>query len=217
MARVLRYDASEVPAAIAEALETGQTMVFPTDTVYGIGGNPWDERTLARVRDIKGRDATQPLALLLGSVAAAERFTRLDARLRALVARLLPGPYTLLVPAGTEAPPASVRDGVVGLRVPDHPLFTRTLAALGRPLFGTSVNRRGEPPLHDIEEIIDRFPGVDLILYGPTGRSPSTILDLTARTTRVVRGELSSAARAILQEEQDGDPSDGEERPRNGA
>ncbi len=62
---VLSYDHSETAAAVDMALETGRTIIFPTDTVYGIGGNPWDERTLAHVRRLKEREPNQPFALHL--------------------------------------------------------------------------------------------------------------------------------------------------------
>ena len=201
MPRVLRYDAPEIASAVDTALETGQTIVFPTDTIFGIGGNPWDERSLARVRALKDRPPDQPFALLLPTCEAIERFAVLDDRPRCLVDRLLPGPYTLLLPASTDAPPSAVRDGKVGIRVPDHPFFLRTLARLDRPLFGTSVNRHGEPPLVGIERIIDRFASVDLIVTGPTGTGPSAILDLAESAPRLLRGKLPPNLESILEEE----------------
>ncbi len=196
MPRVLLHDHPEIGSAVDAALETGQTIVFPTDTIYGIGGNPWDERSLARVRTLKERPADRPFALLLPTCEAIERFVELDRRLRGLVDRLLPGPYTLLLPAAAGGPPSAVREGIVGIRVPDHPFFRRTMARLDRPLFGTSVNRHGEPPLVDIDRIIDRFASVDLIVSGPTGTGPSTILDLTVDPPRIVRGETPSELRS---------------------
>jgi L-threonylcarbamoyladenylate synthase len=201
MPRVLPHDDPEILSAVDEALETGKTIVFPTDTIYGIGGNPWDERSLERVRALKDRPAGQPFALLLPTRTSIERHASLDERLRDLIARLLPGPYTVLLPAAARAPSSSVREGKIGVRVPAHPFFQRTLARLDRPLFGTSVNRHGEPPLVDIDEIIDRVAAVDLIVAGPTGMIPSTILDLTRRPVRLVRGELPEELQSLLDEE----------------
>ena len=200
MPRVLHHDDPQTPPAVDAALETGQTIVFPTDTIYGIGGNPWDARSLERVRRLKDRPVDRPFALLLPTRASIERYTTLDERLRDLIARLLPGPYTLLLPGSPESPSSAARDGKIGIRVPDHPFFQRTLARLGRPLFGTSVNRHGEPPLVDIGEIIDRFAAVDLIVTGPTGTNPSTILDVTQRPVRLVRGELPRRLQSLLAE-----------------
>jgi len=198
MPRVLAHDAPETRSAVDIALETGQTIVFPTDTIYGIGGNPWDERSLERVRSLKGRPADQPFALLLPQQIEVERYAVVDRRRSALVARLLPGPFTLLLPAAHEAPASAVRDGKVGIRVPAHPFFRQTLT---RPLFGTSVNRHGEPPLIDIDAIIDRFVVIDLIVTGPTHGTPSAILDLTGATPRLVRGELAPSLHDVLEEQ----------------
>jgi L-threonylcarbamoyladenylate synthase len=200
MPRVLPHDDPETPSAVHAALETGQTIVFPTDTIYGIGGNPWDVRSLERVRTLKDRSVDQPFALLLPTRASIERYAALDGRLRNLIGRLLPGPYTLLLPSTPESPPSAARDGRIGIRVPAHPFFQRTIARLDRPLFGTSVNRHGEPPLVDVDEIIDRFAAVDLIVTGPTGMTPSAILDLMERPLRIVRGELPRELQSLLDE-----------------
>ena len=188
MPRVVPSDHPEVPSLVEAALETGQTIIFPTDTVYGVGGNPWDERVLDRVHSLKGRPSDRPFTLHLPSAQQVARYARLDGRTQAAVERLLPGPYTLLLPASAAAPPAAVSDGILGVRVPDHPFFLAILAALRRPLFGTSVNVSGERPLSEINEIIDRFSSVDLIFVGPVGTAASTILDLTVDPARVVRG-----------------------------
>jgi L-threonylcarbamoyladenylate synthase len=190
MPHVLAHDDPRAPEEVEAALETGRTLIFPTDTLYGIGGNPWDDRTLDAVRRLKDRPASQPFTLHLTDVDSIERYARLDARLRHTIRDLLPGPYTLLLPATKEAPPSSLADGVVGVRVPAHPFFSEVMRVVGRPLFGTSVNAHGEPPLTEIGAIIDRFSAVDLIITGPTDGSASAILDLTVTPPRAIRGSL---------------------------
>jgi L-threonylcarbamoyladenylate synthase len=190
MPRVLSHTDPESVSALQAALEIGQTIIFPTDTIYGIGGNPWDTRCIERVRLLKERPADQPFAILLPTIASLERVAAFDDQVRQWIERLLPGPYTLLLPAAPDAPPATTHNGTIGVRVPAHPFFQQTLAALDRPLFGTSVNRHGEDPLVDVNEIIDRFAVVDLIFTGPTSANPSAILDLTSVPPRAVRGEL---------------------------
>jgi len=201
MPNVLSHDSPRVCEAVQEALETGKTLIFPTDTIYGIGGNPWDTRSLDRIRAIKERPSDQPFTLHLPGLSQIERYANLDPRLRSIAEALLPGPYTLLLPAAQSAPPSSVQDSTIGVRVPDHPFFRQTLASLDRPIFGTSVNRHGQPPLCEINAIIDRFAMIDLIVTGPVGAGPSAILDLTEAEPRLVRGELPRHVRALLGEE----------------
>ena len=185
---VIAHDDPDLPRLIEAALETGQTLIFPTDTIYGIGGNPWDEGVLDRVRSLKSRPPDRAFTLHLPTVDSIGRFAQVDDRVRLIVDRLLPGPYTFLLAASSSAPPSAVMDDVVGIRVPDHPLFRSVVAGLERPLFGTSVNQSGERPLSGIDEIIERFSGVDLIIVGPIGGDESTILDLTVDPPRLVRG-----------------------------
>jgi len=192
MPRVVASDDPRIRLLIEEALETGQTVIFPTDTIYGIGGNPWDERTLSRVRTLKQRAEGQPFTLHLPTVESISRYAQIpNERIRTMVHRLLPGPYTLLLEATPDAPPSAVQDGSIGIRVPGHPLFRDIMKELDRPLFGTSVNVHGQPPLSDINQIIDRFNTVDLVIIGETGTRASAIIDLTAVPPILVRGEAS--------------------------
>ena len=187
--------APQLPRVVEEVIEVGGVLIFPTDTIYGIGGNPWDERAIARVQRMKQRPADRPFAVLLPALHAVERFARLDARTLPILERFLPGPYTFLLAAADRAPSSAVKDGKIGVRIPDHPFFDTVMRSLGRPLFGTSVNRSGEPPLESIDEIIERFGNVDLIVEGTTALSgiASAIIDLTVDPPQAVRGNLPDA------------------------
>ncbi len=189
--QVLRETDSRLYETLQMLLETGGTLIFPTDTVYGIGGSPWDERALSQVRRMKARTASQPFTLHLASVAAIDKYACLDENQRGVLARFLPGPITFILPASDNAPPSAVLSGKVGIRVPAHPFFQSMMGKLHRPLFGTSVNRAGEAPLHSIEMMIEQFSGVDLLIEGEPGTGvPSAIVDLTYDPPRALRGEI---------------------------
>lgn len=180
-----------LPRVVEEILEVGGILIFPTDTVFGIGGNPWDERALASVQAMKSCSKDRPFTLHLPTLASIERFARLDDWMRTALERCLPGPYTFLLQASEEAPRSATKEGKVGVRVPDHPFFTKVMARIARPLFGTSVNRAGEPPLQNIDEMIERFGGVDMIVTGTIGGGTSSaIIDLTVSPPQALRGEL---------------------------
>ena len=193
---VLPDDSPELPVVLQELLETGGILIFPTDTVYGIGGSPWDEGALSRVADLKGRSAKGPFTLHLPRLEAIGRFAQLDPRTTSILEHFLPGPYTFLLPARSGVPACAVKDGKVGVRVPDHRFFLEVMAKLDRTLFGTSVNRSGEAPLVDLEKIIERFSGVDLIVSGriKTG-IPSAVIDITIDPPKLLRGELPEELR----------------------
>jgi L-threonylcarbamoyladenylate synthase len=190
---VMSSDDPDIAAAIHDALETGQTIIFPTDTIYGIGGNPWDDAVVAKVRALKGRTADQPFTLHVASVADVSRYAHVADRIRCAVDELLPGPYTLILPARPEAPACSVTANTVGIRVPRHAFFASIMGSLGVPLFGTSVNAHGEDPLSGVDEMIDRFPSVDLVILGDVGGSPSDIIDLCITPPRALRGRLPAS------------------------
>ena len=190
MPTVLDCHHADALRLVDEALETGQTIIFPTDTIFGIGGNPWDQRTLQRVCTLKERSMDQPFTLHLPTTESISRYAQVSEANQAWIQRLLPGPYTVLLPATAEAPASSVLNGSVGIRIPDHPFFSQIMSVLDRPLFGTSINRHGEPPLSDVATIIDRFGSVDLILVGPVSGEASSIIDLTVDPPKALRGTL---------------------------
>lgn len=198
---VMRCDDPQMPAVIRDALAGGGVIIFPSDTVYGIGGSAWDDRAVAKARRLKQRSADRPFSLHLPAVDRIEPFVRLERQQRRWIEQLLPGPYTLLLAAGA-APACSMKDGKVGIRVPDHPFFLETMAEVGTPLFGTSVNRSGEPPLAGFDEMIERFPEVDLLVedveHGRESRgraAPSAVLDLTCDPPIAHRGKLPTFLR----------------------
>ncbi len=189
--QVVRESDERVYDMMRLLLETGGTLIFPTDTVYGIGGGPWDERALALVRRLKGRDRSQPFTLHLPSVRAIKRYALVDEKTEQILTRFLPGPITFILPASDEAPSASVLGGKVGIRVPANPFFQLIMNKLDRPLFGTSVNRSGEAPLASIDMMIEQFSSVDLLIEGETGTGvPSAIIDLTVDPPHALRGEV---------------------------
>lgn len=195
---VLSCDHPETPAAVNMALETGRTIVFPTDTVYGIGGNPWDERTLNHVRKLKERSPEQPFTLHLWRISEIETYANCELEAARIIKQLLPGPYTLLLPAGQNAPPSAVLEGKIGIRVPNHPFFA---SILKRPVFATSVNRHDAPPLNDVADIIEGFTEVDLIITGDVPGESSAILDLTQSPYQILRGTLSESVKRLLDKE----------------
>ncbi len=111
-------------ARAAELLRQGELVAFPTETVYGLGGDATDDRAVAAIYAAKGRPSFNPLIVHVPDLAAAEAVAAIDGGARDLAQAFWPGPLTLVVPAREGAVSALVRAGLpsVALRVPAHPL-----------------------------------------------------------------------------------------------
>ena len=181
-----------------EVLTEETLMVFPTDTVYGLGGNARNESVVSRIYRVKQRSKDKPLTLHLFSIdEIQDHASELSERQNGLIDKLLPGPYTLVLPAGPEAPEVSVsRERKVGVRVPDSPSFRSLAQYIDFPLVGSSVNKSGEPPMTDFDRIVEEFGGlVDLFIQSEEEMSheSSAVLDLTFDPPKVLRGDFSLA------------------------
>jgi len=177
-------------------------IAYPTDTFYGLGADPRDPEAVRRLFAIKGREAGQPILLLLhdrSEVAAwASAVTPSAER---LMDRFWPGPLTLVFPAAPHVlPELTGGGGTIGLRVPGNELTRELLRHLGRALTGTSANRSGGRDPRTVEEVMREVGDrVDLILDGggTTGDRPSTVVDVTVEPPRIIRqGILDIAAPA---------------------
>lgn len=168
-------------------------MIFPTDTVYGIGGNALEKSVTDRIYRVKQRSKEKPLTLHLFSVERINQYVvDMTERQRRIIDDLLPGPYTIILPASSEAPEVSVGpEKRVGIRVPDSDSFRELEDMIDYPLVGTSVNKSGEPPMTDFDKIVDQYGGlVDLFIRSEEGlnNKSSTVLDISYNPPKVLRG-----------------------------
>ena len=192
----LRVDPSDPdPALIARAaavIKAGGLVAMPTDTLYGLAANPFDEAAVRRVFVVKGRPEDNPLLLVaadLDQIRAS--LGPMPAMALALAERFWPGPLTLLVPATPVLPPdLTSGTDVVGVRVPAHAVPRRLCRASGSPLTATSANVTGQPATADPEMVAETLgPHIDVLLdAGKTlGGPASTVIDTTDERPRLVR------------------------------
>jgi len=183
-------------ADAVEALSAGSMVVVPTDTVYGIAVRVHDRDALCRLFDMKGRDRSKPIAVLVASSAAAEELGVFDERSRCLAASFWPGAMTIVVNRQT----SFVHDlggarHTIGLRCPNHPEMLELLAQTG-PLAVTSANLSGEVTPHTIAGVAGRL-GEQISVFidgGTLGGSASTVVDCTTDFPDVLReGPISRA------------------------
>jgi L-threonylcarbamoyladenylate synthase len=190
---IIRVDDLPSPAnkiKIKTLLKKDGIMIYPTDTLYGIGGNFFSLKVVQKIDHLKGR-GDMPYSAAVADCAMIERLTEeLPDYFHELAAKIFPGKFTALLKAAKSLDRALLKDNdKIGIRIPGHPRLIELLEYLGIPLISTSVNRSGSPPLQDPAQIKREFSGVDLFIDAgvlPPSQG-STVLDLTVSPIRVVR------------------------------
>jgi L-threonylcarbamoyladenylate synthase len=181
-----------------EVLQSGGVIIFPTDTVYGIGCDALNEKAVERVFHIKGREAGKPLPVLVARVEDTPRLAReVPPLARRLMETFLPGGVTLVLPKREDVP-AMVTGGMdtIGVRVPDHPVTLALLRLSNVALTAPSANWSGEPPAQRITDLpTDLLEQVDLAIDDgdALGGVPSTVVDVTTQPPRIVRAGWRAA------------------------
>ena len=189
--------------SIREASKTiisGGVIVYPTETVYGIGANALDEQAILRVFQIKKRPMSMPIFLAVSSLGMLDRVAELSRDDREILELLMPGPVSVLVKRKSVVPDVlTAGSPLVGIRFPDHEAALRIIDAAG-PITSTSANRTGSRSPASVEEVSTEITDrVEMVLDGGKCKfgQPSTLLDLTNR--KIVRpgAELEKVKRAI--------------------
>ena len=183
------------PAAVgaaARAVQRGGIVAMPTDTLYGLAVSPFNATALEAIRRLKERPSDRAIPLVAADVEQiAATLGVLPMLARLLAARFWPGPLTMLMSA-PERLPAEVTGGTgrVGVRVPAHAVTRALCAACGMPLTATSANKSGQPATNDPDAVAASLgAGIDVLLDAGVspGGPPSTIIDVTDATPRVIR------------------------------
>ena len=165
-----------------EALEAGEVIAYPTDTVYGLGCDLFNKRAIDRLYAIKRMDKSHQLAFICPDLANIARYAIVDNQRYRVLRRMLPGPYCFILEATREVPKIiQSKRKTVGIRIPDHEVIRAVTRELGRPVISTTAQHRGEAEPHvDPREIDMAFRGLGLVLdAGGGGVLPTTVVDLT--------------------------------------
>jgi len=185
--------AAPAPAVLAQAIEVlrgGGLLIYPTDTLYALGGCALDPSAGARVRAAKGRPGDKPLPIVAADLEQARRLCEdFPPSATLLAAAFWPGPLTLVLPVRPEVPVEVTAGGrTVAIRVPALEL-TRALCRGAGPLIATSANRAGQPAPVTCAEALSSV-GLAAVLAldaGPGRPQASTIVDLSAGAPRLLR------------------------------
>jgi L-threonylcarbamoyladenylate synthase len=188
----IRQADREALTEAARILSSGGVIAFPTDTVYGLACDLFNQAAVERVYQIKGRPAQLPLIAMFAEPGEWARVaSALPASARYFIERCWPGPLTIIVPAREDIPAIVLGGGTtIGMRIPDHTIARELLRLAARPLATTSANLSGHPAACTAEEAAQQLgDAVDLILdagHCPGGQA-STVVDCTVEPPKILR------------------------------
>lgn len=179
----------------ADCISSGGVVVYPTETVYGLGADPFNPSALNRVFAIKGREKSKSLILLLPDQNVLHKLVNeIPDDAYRLIEALWPGPLTLVLRGREELPAALLGpDNSIAVRISDSPVCADLLSLLGNPITSTSANRSGYPPVESAPEAHLQFgEEVDMILDGGevSNTQPSTLVRITDRTEILREGRI---------------------------
>lgn len=199
-----------VKAAIKK-LRVGGVVVYPTDTLYGLGADALSNEAVSKVYTIKGRDERKPIHAIVADMAMMEKYAEVPDMARMLAKEFLPGPLTLILKKREGVETGIARKiGTIGIRIPNNP-FCRALAKkFGKPITTTSANRSGRKTEHTVKAIAEQLGGgshsnilqnvrmrnIDLVIDAGElpEKQPSTVVDLTGNEPIILREGAISVA-----------------------
>ena len=179
---------------IVDLLKNGGVIIFPTDTVYGLGCSIEQPKAVDRIARIKGiKKEKANFSAIFNTLSMISEYTRpIDNHVYRMVRRNLPGPFTFILNANNNIPRIfQSKKKTIGIRIPENPIVMAIVAALGQPLLTTSIHDQDTIVEYTTDpQIIDDNFGkmVDLVIDGGLGgNEPSTVIDCTSDTIEIIR------------------------------
>jgi tRNA threonylcarbamoyl adenosine modification protein (Sua5/YciO/YrdC/YwlC family) len=179
-------------------LQDGGIVIYPTDTVYGMGCDLFNKRGIEKIYEIKRRSKKQPLSFVCADLKDISRYARVSDYAYKTMRRLLPGPYTFILEASRLVPKIILpKRQTTGIRVPDNQICLSLVGELGHPIISTSVTVEDGDVLSNPLEIKEKFEHcVDLIIDGgiliPEPSSVISLVDDNIEIIRVGKGDVST-------------------------
>ena len=172
------------------ALKKGELVVYPTDTLYAIGADIFNEEAVEKVYTVKNRPLNQPIPIAVSDIESMEKLAVIDEIALKLIKKFLPGPLTLVLPKKSCIPDIVTGGSEsIAIRIPNNIIALSLLSRYG-PLTVTSANIHGVEPSGFISEIKMQFMEQGIKVYIDQGElkgKPSTIIDLTKSKNRIIR------------------------------
>lgn len=190
----LNRDFDDAIREAVEVLNNGGVVVYPTDSLYGLGANALDAKAVEKVFAIKERSLAKPLPIIVKNMVWADELAYISPRNQSILKKAWPGKFTAVLPK-KDTIPSVLNSGAnsIGIRIPDFSFTDNLLGKFGYPLTATSANISGQEPTNDIDKIIAVFSESenkpDLIIDAGVlpASDPSVIVDLTTDKPKILR------------------------------
>ncbi len=180
-----------------EVLQQGGIIIYPTDTVYGMGCDLFKKNGIEKIYEIKRRSKKEPLSFICSDLKDISNYALVSNYAYKTMRRLLPGPYTFVLEASREVPKILLtKRKTVGIRVPDNAICLSLVRELGHPIINTSAKLEQDEILSDPTEIERKFKsGVDMVIDGGILASEQSsvisLIDDIPQVLRVGKGNVS--------------------------
>ncbi|EMA34915.1 L-threonylcarbamoyladenylate synthase [Halobiforma nitratireducens] len=184
----------------ADAIDSGELVVYPTETVYGLAADALEAAAVQRVFEAKGRDRSKPISFAVPSVPSALQHVRASERERRFMATFLPGPVTVLCRRDDDVPDVlTAGEDRVGVRVPDHDLALALCERTGTPITATSANVSGRESVRTPDDLDPEVREAAAVVLegGRTEGTESTVVDVSTETIHR-RGAMADEIEAWL-------------------
>ncbi|MFH1222424.1 MAG: L-threonylcarbamoyladenylate synthase [Candidatus Micrarchaeota archaeon] len=189
MVKIMKLEQGNIRKVLAEAkkiINERGVILYPTDTVYGLGGDATDPGVVERIRFIKGREEHRPFSAIFSDINMIEQYCEVDFWCEVVLKKYLPGPHTFILRMSRPMPVST--DLTLGVRIPEFDFCNRLSEEVGKPIVSTSANKSGqEPPKTFAEVDPEILKAVDLAIDGGPTRNlgPSDVVDLVNK--KIVR------------------------------
>lgn len=174
---------------VVNVLEKGGTVVYPTDTCYGLGVDATNENAIKKLRKLKQRPVKEPISIIVSSLSMIEKYGKITKSVRFLVREFMPGPLTIIIKKKKIVPDILNRSGV-SFRIPANKVALALVKKLGKPITAPSANPRGLQPAYSIRKVLEYFDRkVDVVIDSGTLPRviPSTIIDMKKDYPKLIR------------------------------
>lgn len=195
--KILNVKRKNIIAEIKSALEKGQVLILPCDTVYGLFCDARNQETIKKIFEIKGRDFDKPIGIYVKDINMAKELAETNEKQEKILQKYWPGQATFILNKKQRQLKNIGTDTTIGIRIPDYELFQKILAQIDFPLAQTSANISNQPAITKIQEVIACFanqeqqPDLAVDAGDLPEAQPSTVADLTSDPPKILRqGEI---------------------------